>query len=488
MKYKNPVLFCDYSDPDVIRVGEYFYLVASSFNFIPGVPVLRSRNLVEWEHVNYVIKRMPFPEFDGETRRGEGAWAPSLRYRDGRFYCIIPIYGRGIYVSEATSAEGEWSPLRCLVANEGAIDPCPVWAGDRCYLAVAFARSKAGFNSVIGLYEVTPDLTRCISDGYRIIYDGHAQNPVIEGPKFYMRDGWYYILAPAGSVRSGWQAALRSRSVFGPYESRVVLMQDDTPVNGPHQGALVDAPDGRDWFVHFQDMRVYGRIVHLQPVEWVDGWPICGEYKYDGLAGRPAAGGDYPVGVVTGAHIPCCDDFSSAELSPIWQTQANMCGEWYSCGGGLRLNCVHIGGDVDRLPNLFTTKLTYRNFSARCKLRFSPKEEGDEAGFGVTGEKYAFITILRSGGRNVVRLLDGRETPLGECSDEVEIGIDGVNRNVCELWLKFSVNGKTVGGEYPATAGRWVGARFALFARNAAGDSAGSALFTSFTVGGTDGE
>ena len=121
MKYKNPVLFSDYSDPDVIRVGQYFYLVASSFNFVPCVPVLRSRNLVEWEHVNYVADRLPFVEFDGCVRHGEGVWAPSLRYRDGKFYCIMPIYGRGIYVSEAQSAEGEWSPLRLLIDDPGVI-------------------------------------------------------------------------------------------------------------------------------------------------------------------------------------------------------------------------------------------------------------------------------------------------------------------------------------------------------------------------------
>ena len=484
MKYKNPVLFSDYSDPDVIRVGQYFYLVASSFNFVPCVPVLRSRNLVEWEHVNYVADRLPFGEFDGCVRHGEGVWAPSLRYRDGRFYCIMPIYGRGIYVSEAQSAEGEWSPLRLLIDDPGVIDPCPIWVEDRCYLAVAFARSKAGFNSVIALYEVSPDLTSCLSDGYRIIYDGHDVNPVIEGPKLYKRGKYFYILAPAGSVRSGWQTALRSLDIYGPYESKIVLMQDDTPINGPHQGALVDCPDGRDMFVHFQDMRVYGRVVHLQPVTWQDGWPLCGAVKYDGLAGKPTSGGDYPVDVSTGACVPLSDDFSGDRLSPLWQTPSNMQGDWYSLGGGLSLNCVHFGCAVCDLPNLFTTKLAAKNFSARCSLTFMPDEEGDEAGFGVVGEKYAFVKMAYSGG--AVRLYmtcDGEEKLLGECPRAAEMEIVGTNRNIYELWLTFFVNGAKLGGEYRVSAGRWVGARLALFGRNAScGGSSGRVLINSFKV------
>ena len=138
---------------------------------------------------------------------------------------------------------------------------------------------------------------------------------MIEGPKFYKRGDYFYILAPAGSVKGGWQTALRSKNIYGEYESKIILMQGDSLVNGPHQGALVDTIDGKEYFVHFQDMRPYGRVVHLQPVTWQDGWCICGKPGYDGIAGTPVDGGIYPVQIKTDAELPTVDNFSYT-LSP----------------------------------------------------------------------------------------------------------------------------------------------------------------------------
>lgn len=487
LTYKNPVIFADYSDPDVIRVGEYFYLISSSFNFVPGVPVLRSSNLVEWELVNHVIKTLPFERFNGKVVAGDGAWAPSVRYHGGKFYCVIPIYDDGVYVSEADSMEGEWSPLRPLIKRSGIIDPCPIWDGDRCYLAVGFARSRIGFNSAIGLYEVTPDLTKCLSDDYTIIYDGKNNNPIIEGPKFYKRGEYFYILAPAGSVKGGWQVALRSKNVYGPYESKVILLQGDSLVNGPHQGALVDAPDGRDWFLHFQDRRVYGRIVHLQPVIWHDGWPICGAVKYDGLCGTPVEGGEYPVKIATKSRLPMSDNFKG-KLSPTWQTPANPIEKFYEEGERLKLNCLEHGERVERLPNALTSMIVGREFSARCAFTLFGKEVGDEVGFGITGRKSAFISVVYTGSgyemHFVVSSEDGEEVLLTKPLEDGDMTVDITAKNfdIYRLLCSFNFNGSPLPYDFEAQAGVWVGARFIIFARNATRASSGYVELQEFKV------
>lgn len=500
LRYRNPVLLSDFSDPDVIRVGGDFFMVASSFNYVPGIPVLHSKNLVEWRVVNYVLPKLPFARFDGVCR-GDGAWAPSLRFHDGIYYCVVPFPDEGIYVSETRDPFGEWSPLRPLIVGKGIIDPCPVWTEDGCFLAVAFAKSRAGFNSVIGVYEVDGSLTRCLSDGYRIVYDGHDHNPTIEGPKFYRRGGYYYILAPAGSVKSGWQVALRSREVYGPYESKVVLMQNDSLVNGPHQGALVDLPDGNWAFVHFQDVRPYGRILHLQPVVWRGEWPLCGKITDENIAGTPVEGGDYPVQTATGFALRERDDFCGDRLSLMWQTPANRSESWYSLCGGLRLNCAGelppSGRDGARssalgdLPRLFTAKITRLNFTATAQAEAFLEEEGDEVGFAVTGEVYAFVCVRRTGGKNVMRLcLGGDEGDTVVVSDAADGGkmtfsVTAENKNIYEMVCRFSFNGRELPLTFSAQAGRWVGAKLGIYARNVCGNgqSGGYALFHRFWIG-----
>lgn len=483
MQYTNPVLFADYSDPDVIRVGKDFFMVASSFHYAPCVPVLHSRNLVEWELINYVARELPFSRFSAVCA-GDGAWAPSIRYKDGRYFCVIPFPDEGIYVSETEDPYGVWSPLRPLIRGKGIIDPCPVWTEEGCFLAVAFAKSRIGFNSRIGLYEVDDRLTRQISESYSIIYDGSDVNPTIEGPKFYRRDGYFYILAPAGGVKSGWQTALRSKNIYGPYESKVILMQNDSPVNGPHQGALIDLPDGNWAFMHFQDMRAYGRVVHLQPAVWRDGWILCGETGDGTLAGTPVRCGEYPVAVKTGYRLQESDFFVGDKLSMMWQTPATMRGEWYALdGGGLRLNCAEGAADIARLPQIFTAKITRLSFCAETRVRPAFREEGDEAGLAVTGESYAYVRVVRRGGENFIELCKngegGDETVFRKpCADgELTLRIRATNQNIYSLRIIFYVNGEKLPYAFYATAGRWTGAKIGLFARNANGRSEGSAVF-----------
>ena len=146
------------------------------------------------------------------------------------------------------------------------------------------------------------------------------------------KDGWYYILAPAGGVQTGWQVVLRSRNIFGPYEDKIVLEQGSTSVNGPHQGALVDLPNGEWWFLHFQDAGLYGRIVHLQPVSWKDGWPLMGRDLDGNGVGEPVLHCPKPaIGQGSSVAIPqTSDEFDSPTLGRQWQWHANFSEEWFS--------------------------------------------------------------------------------------------------------------------------------------------------------------
>ena len=271
--YTNPVIFADYSDPDVVRVGDDFYLVSSSFNCVPALPILHSKDLVNWTIVGHVFDRFPYGQFD-LPQHGNGVWAPSIRYHQGLFYVYYGDPDYGIFMARARNPAGPWSALVCVQKAKGWIDPCPFWDGDgKAYLVHAWAKSRAGVNSMLTINRMSADGTKVLDEGKLVIDGRNGKCPTLEGPKMYKRSGYYYLLAPAGGVPHGYQLAFRARNIYGPYEARTVMDQGDTEINGPHQGGWVELKSGENWFVHFQDREAYGRVVHLQPVKWVDDWP-----------------------------------------------------------------------------------------------------------------------------------------------------------------------------------------------------------------------
>jgi beta-xylosidase len=277
--YVNPVLYADYSDPDVVRVGPDYYMTASSFNAVPGLPILHSRDMVNWRLIGHALPRLAPEDLFATPQHGKGPWAPALRHHDGRFWIYFPEPDLGIFVVTAANPAGPWTAPALVKGGRGLIDPCPLWDDDgQVYLVHAWARSRAGFANVLTLNRMSADGMHTIDEG-TIVIDGDKipGYKTLEGPKFHKRNGEYWIFAPAGGVKAGWQSAFRSKTVAGPYESRIVLDQGSTDINGPHQGAWVDTPAGEDWFFHFQDLDAYGRVVHLQPMRWRDdGWPVMG--------------------------------------------------------------------------------------------------------------------------------------------------------------------------------------------------------------------
>jgi len=250
---------------------------------------------------------------------------------------------------------------------------------------------------------MSPDGSKLL-DGGVVVFDGHAQAPTLEGPKFYKRNGYYYIFAPAGGVPTGWQLALRSRNVYGPYERRVVLTRGKTQVNGPHQGAWVDTPSGEFWFLHFQDKDAYGRIVHLQPMKWVDDWPVIGDNGEPVLTHKkPATGRPSPV--VTPMES---DEFNDSTLGPQWQWQANPKPGWAfpaPAMGVLRLYDVPMPDAARNLwdvPNLLLQKFPAPEFMATAKVTFHALADTDKTGLVVMGSDYAYVSLKRKGDALVV--------------------------------------------------------------------------------------
>jgi beta-xylosidase len=482
--YKNPVLNADYSDPDAIRVGDNFYLVSSSFEDVPGLPILQSKDLVNWTIVGHALKRQPPFEHFSVPRHGEGVWAPSIRYRNGEFYIYYPDPDFGIYLTKAKNASGPWSEPILVEGGKGLIDPCPLWDDDgNVYLVHAFAGSRAGIKSVIIVKKLNKEGTKVIDDGV-LVYDGHELDPTIEGPKFYKRNGYYYIFAPAGGVPTGWQLVLRSKNVYGPYERKVVMDQGHSTTNGPHQGAWVTTGTGEDWFLHFQDKEAYGRVVHLQPMKWVTDWPVIGEDKDGDGKGEPVlkykkpnVGKTYPIQTLVES-----DEFNNNTLGLQWQWMANPKPTWYFLNlskGSLRLFSCKLPDSAKNLwdaPNVLLQKFPADEFMVTTKMNFMPntKLENEKAGLAIMGLSYANISVkskkegiflVYSVCKDADKGKAEKETLVKKLnSSEIYLRVQIIKGGKCNFY--YSEDGTTftkAGEEFTAEVGRWIGAKVGIF-------------------------
>ncbi|HUC80148.1 MAG TPA: glycoside hydrolase 43 family protein [Flavisolibacter sp.] len=482
--YKNPVLHADYSDPDAIRVGDDYYMISSSFEDVPGLPILHSKDLVNWKLIGHALKRqLPLEHFSA-VRHGEGVWAPAIRYRNGEFYIYFPDPDFGIYLTKAKTITGPWSDPVLVAGGKGLIDPCPLWDDDgQVYLAYAYAGSRAGIKSVIAVKKLNREGTKAVDEGV-IVYDGHEIDPTIEGPKFYKRNGYYYIFAPAGGVSTGWQTILRSKNIYGPYERKNVMDQGTTPINGPHQGAWVTTQTGEDWFLHFQDKEAYGRIVHLQPMKWVKDWPVIGVDKDGDGKGEPVLRYKKPnVGKTHPVQTPPeSDEFNGTTIGPQWQWMANPKATWAfanAANGSLRLFSDKLPDGAKNLwgvPNVLLQKFPAEEFMVTTKITFKPnaKLENEKAGLTIMGFSYAGLALKsRKDGIYLVHTVC-KDAEKGKT--EVEKDILKMTNATAFLRVKVLAGGKcnfsysldgtnftNIGDEFTAEVGRWKGAKVGLF-------------------------
>lgn len=510
--YKNPILFADYSDPDVIRVGDVYYMTASSFNYVPGLPILISKDLVNWKLVNYAIDKINYEKYD-TPQHAKGVWAPAIRYHEGEFYIYYGMPDEGIFMVKTKDALGKWEAPVLVLEGKGLIDPCPFWDEDgKAYVIHGYAKSRIGFKSFLGIFEMSQDGKRAIGEDH-ILYNGLETQPTIEGPKVYKRGGYYYIFAPAGSVKTGWQTVLRSRNIYGPFEEKIVLHKGNTNINGPHQGGLVDTVNGEEWFIHFQDRGMYGRIVHLQPVIWADGWPVMGENAAD-YCGEPVtvwrkpnvatvkdAKGLGEQNVAEGAESPCyleaSDNFASKELNLMWQWLGNPKDDFYSLSarpGYMRLYCKNPSKAAEPIlwdnANVLTQKLVCPFFEAESCLHVAGLREAEQAGMVMMGGDYAYLGVRMTDGVKTLILSqssdkkDGAVRANGQSTEKEETVtvLATLDSEQEKVWLVFEIrekNGTPVfamkysldGEQYTnvpidfiPSDHTWVGAKIGLFA------------------------
>ncbi|WP_304318921.1 glycoside hydrolase family 43 protein [Phocaeicola plebeius] len=493
--YRNPVLHADYSDPDVCAVGEDYFLTASSFNCTPGLPILHSKDLVNWKIVNYALKKVEPVEYYNEARHGKGVWAPSIRFHEGVFYIYWGDPDFGIFMVKTRDPYGEWDAPVLVKAGKGMIDPCPLWDDDgRVYLAHAWAGSRAKFNSVLTVCELNKEGTKVISDPV-LVFDGNdGVNHTIEGAKFYKRNGFYYLFAPAGGVVSGWQLVMRSKDVYGPYEARIVMAQGKTDINGPHQGGWVDTPAGESWFLHFQDKGAYGRVLHLNPMKWVNDWPVIGVDKDGDGCGdpvsryrKPKIGKTYPIETPVES-----DEFDTRKLGLQWEWHAN-----YQDVFGFTTNMGYAriyGHELSphfknfwEVPNLLMQKFPAEEFTATAKLKVSAKDDGQLSGLIIMGWDYSWIGVEKQGEKFLLKQAVCKDAEQGNLEQVSTLAVLEPSRKFeaglfpnyeREIYIRvhvgkgaycrfsYSLDGKKfteAGTLFKARQGKWIGAKVGMF-------------------------
>ena len=503
--YTNPVINADYSDPDVCvgASGEDYYMTASSFQCSPGLPILHSKDLVNWEIINYAIGSL----YEGDEQllshfskpqHGNGVWAPSIRYHQGWYYIYWGDPDYGVYMVKTQDPAGEWTKPLCVIKGQGYIDTTPLWDDDgRCYLVNGWANSRSKFASVLTVREMSADGTHAIGQPV-IVFDGNGtENRTCEGPKFYKRDGWYWIMCPAGGVPTGFQLAMRSKSPYGPYEHKIVLQQGKTNINGPHQGGWVHTKYGEDWFLHFQDKEAYGRVVHLNPVDWSTGWPMMGKkgepvttYK------KPKSSSNVIVNPVEN------DEFNAPVIGKQWEWHANYDEKFGvpTAFGTMRIYTYKLSDGWKNLwevPNMLLQKTPADVFTVTAKLRFTSKADGQMGGLIMMGHNYQALVVKRVGKEFQLCVITCQDADRGKPQHEeliatlkptaedkidykpglhediymrlivsnAEAGIPhGGSPKVSFAWSLDGKKFKDCGQQYQMKQGKWIGAKFGFVA------------------------
>ncbi len=402
--YTNPVIAADFPDPDVIRVDSTYYMVNTTMFIFPGVTILRSYDLVNWQYCSNAVQRFdssPCYDLDGCNRYGHGQWATSLKYHNGKYYLLFITLDEGGFLCTATKPEGPWQIKKL---PKGFYDPGLFFDEDeRIYVAHGYSK----------IYVTELDTNSAPRGNDSLVFTGDIRRG-LEGTHVYKINGYYYLYSTYGGV-DGIQVALRSKNIYGPYEEKVVIRDTTHGENfGIHQGALIKTQTGEWWTMLFVDSGPFGRFPSLQPVTWKDGWPMVGvngeavvTYK------KPNVGREYPV-----TTLPTSDEFDSTGLGTQWGWNHNPDPTKWSLTkrpGYLRLWTAKV---VDSLPKARIT-LTQRMFAyysdtlasiASTKMDIGHMNEGDIAGLAVFQDPYAYIGIKKVDGKNYIIMVNNGET------------------------------------------------------------------------------
>lgn len=515
--FTNPLFYDEFSDPDIIRVGEDYYLAGTTMHSVPGLVVLHSKDLVNWEFSSYCFDRLDdsddFNLRNGKEAYGQGIWAPAIRYHNGKFYIFSNINGHGLQVYISDSAKGPWTHHK---VNGDIYDLSVLFDEDGKIYAV----HKYGNVTVT---ELKPDLSGPVEGSSKVVIpEGNAMG---EGHHVYKINGMYYILSADYSPMGRMQCA-RSKSIWGPYETCVISeresygyaagwsvgnmgigrplpedgfkFQNNKP-NGVnlgcatiHQGGIVQAPDGKWWGVSMQDFNAVGRTVCLSPVTWVDGWPYFGLEKNLGRSPRTWF---KPNDAVKTPQAPYerCDDFSGKTFKPVWQWNHNPNDKMWSLNkerkGWLRLHSMP-AKQLLWAKNSLTQRAIGPVSYTSVKLDASRLKMGDEAGLGAMNTPYASLGVMKTEKGLSLRCYDQNT------NKEVQKPIAKNKVVWLRLWgdydksllqYSYSLDGKTwenIGEQMlsPYQLKTFQGVRVSLYAFNKAGVNGGVADFDDFKV------
>lgn len=392
----NPMLWADVPDPDVIRVGDYFYMVSTTMHLMPGCPVMRSTDLTNWEVISYVFDTLndtPNYDLNGGTVYGKGQWATSLRYKDGVFYVLFSPNDQPYrsYIYKTTDPAGKWE----LICRTDHFHDSSLLLDDDGRVYVISGSGK------LNLRELNPDLSGVKEDGVNetiIIPQDEYSRGLHEGSRAVKYNGKYYIMViawPGGGARR--QLCYRADKITGPYERQVVLMDQFAGFPYLAQGTIVDDASGNWWGVIFQDRGGVGRVLTLIPCEWKDGWPMLGDSngKVPLTVKKPVAGSEVKSIVVS-------DDFQSDKMNINWQWNHNPDNSLWSLKekpGNLRLRTGKVVSNLYEAPNTLTQRMEGPKCCGTVKIDLSNMKDGDVAGFGAFNGHSGLLSVINRDGK-----------------------------------------------------------------------------------------
>ena len=427
-EYQNPVVFADFPDPDVIRVGDTFYMVSTTMHHFPGATIIKSKDLVNWEYCARPLEQLAATDSynlqNGQNAYARGMWACSMKYHDGKFYILINGNDAGGWLLTASDPEGPWEKRQL---SRIYYDPGMLFDNGKVYVACGIGN--------IQMCELDEDFNFIREE--RVISDKSG----LEGCHLYKIGDYYYIYATYGGWPSG-QTVFRSKNIFGPYEEKMLV---DKYINGNvntvHQGALFDTPTGEWWTIMQEDLGALGRMPNLQPVIWEDGWPVVGDNGVPCKThAKPSVGSSYPIHA-----LPTNDNFRSYPIGMQWEWNHNPDGGAWSLferPGWLRLRT---SGTADRLTqarNMLTQRIhAYHNKASQpstgtIRLDVSHLQEGDRAGICIFQDPYAAIAVeMRDGKKQLVWWQD-QLTSNNNFSPSV---VDGVTLESDVVYLRAAI-------------------------------------------------
>lgn len=402
-KIQNPMLWADVPDPDIIRVGDTFYLVSTTMHLMPGAPIMRSKDLKNWETVSYIFDRLTdSPKYDLQegTVYGRGQWATSLKYHNGKFYALLAPNEPGdmgkTYIFSAEKAEGPWT----LVSRMRHFHDCSLFFDDDDRVYVVYGTGE--------MMELKKDLSDVIEGTHQKIFQREEdERGLLEGSRMIKHNGKYYLLmishvyAPGRHRR---EVCYRADDIHGPYEKQVILESEFGGFSYEAQGTIVDTQDG-DWYgVIFQDRGGVGRVLTLMPCRWINGWPMLGDENGkvpDTM--RPLISGQPTKSIVNS------DDFSDAKLGLHWQWNHNPIDEAWSLTerpGWLRLKTNRVVPNLFEAPNTITQRMEGPTCSGAIVMDLSKMKDGDCAGLSAFNGDSGVLTIKKEGKRWILSMTE----------------------------------------------------------------------------------